>query len=179
MESTNEKPAEQLGDYIKRLRKERGLTIVAFAERTKLSKQYICDLEHNRRGRKLDGLTAAKIAAVLDVPTSDVVDKVRKVTSKEARNYADYHRILRSRVRATAALTDISELRNGLAMLRIALKTYQHTPKEAYKLLQKLENITESLDSTLSYKREPAKRWTRVQGDDAKFGPGRPLQNAR
>ena len=185
MESTlenNKKPDdsdERLGDFIRRKRIERKLSVVQFAEATKLSKQYISDLEHNRRGRKIDGLTASKIAAALDVPVSTLTDKVRKVTDKEARHYEAYQRVLRSTERARQAFGQIAEQRRLAAELRIALRLGTTAQKDSLKLLQQLENTTESLARTLSYKREPAKRWARVEGEDAKFKPGRPASNVR
>ena len=66
--------ANALGDKIRKLRKDKGLTLEQLAQKTESSKGYIWELE-NRDTRKPSAEKLMKIAKVLDVTTEFLLDK--------------------------------------------------------------------------------------------------------
>ncbi len=68
-----ENDLNSLGEKIRRLRKEKGLTIEQLAEQTDSSKGYIWELE-NRDTRKPSAEKLVKIAAILNVDIEFLLD---------------------------------------------------------------------------------------------------------
>ncbi len=170
MPPPEEKASEKLGDYIRRVRLAKKFSITKLAEMVSMSKQYLCDLEHGRRGERMEQHTVSRLAAALDIPAFEIADRLeKKLSDKELRKFADYHRVLRSNLRAQAALRQVSELREAAVRIRIALRT----GKDSAKALQHLETTIEALDSTLAYKGLKPKRWAASEGPDAKYTAGR------
>ena len=138
---------ETLGDYIRRVRVERGLPAIRLARPCGLSKQYLSDIEHNRRGQVLEARTAARLAAALDVPVSEIAALADDLTDSEQEAFATYHRVLRSNSRALTVLTLMQSLRKSVDSLKLALERGESARLTA----QQIETTVESLDDALQY----------------------------
>lgn len=138
---------ETLGGYIRRVREARGMTATRLARCCGLSRQYLSDLEHDRRGQVLEARTAARLAAALDVPSSEIATLVDDLTSSEQEAFATYHRVLRSNARALMVLTLLQALRKHVTSLKEASKRGEVRAQ----LVEALETTVESLDDTLQY----------------------------
>ena len=111
----------------------------------------------------MNTLTAAKLAAALDIPIVEIEARLYKLSDKEQRSFADYHRVLRSNIRAQQALDNVLRLRGLAVEIRAAVhgcsgkdpNLRQRSAKEGLKLVQELEITVKLLDTALSYKRGP------------------------
>ena len=138
---------ETLGMYIRRVREERGMTATRLARCCGLSRSYLSDLEHDRRGQVLDAKTAARLAAALDVPSGELAACVDDLTSTEQEAFATYHRVLRSNARAMTVLTLLQALRKHVT----SLKEAANRGEVMRQLVEGIETTVESLDDTLQY----------------------------
>ena len=159
---------EPLGSFLRRIRLERGMSAVDVARSCHLSKQYYCDIEHGRKGQKLDMREVARLATCLEIPIEEITSRVDRLTNKEARQYSEYHRVLRSNTRAEQALGHVQALRTIAQELELGFRTR----KDVSKALQRLERTIGLLDTTLAYRNPRPKRWA-GEGDDYKLAPGR------
>jgi transcriptional regulator with XRE-family HTH domain len=156
---------EKLGDFVRRIRLERKYQITFVAKACGVSQQYVCDVEHGRRGQKMEASLAARLAACLDVPVHDIISRLDKLSEKEMQAYSAYYRVLRSSVRATRVFNLMRTLKDHAARVRIA----RMSGREADKALQAFEITLNELDKTLTYQGPRPKRWARSGGDDDKF----------
>lgn len=77
--SSPQRPSKQaLGDVIRELRKERGLTIEGLARDAALHPTYVSGIERGRNNPSLEALR--KLATVLDVPLSEIVLRAEALT---------------------------------------------------------------------------------------------------
>lgn len=84
-----------LGDKIRKLRKEKGLTLDALADLTDSSKSYIWELE-NKNPPRPSAEKLAKIAEKLDTTLEFLLDGGESVTEEDAadaRFYRDYRKM--------------------------------------------------------------------------------------
>lgn len=77
--------ATKLGDKIKKLRNERGLTLDELAEKTSSSKSYIWELENKSIG-KPSAQKLSKVAEVLGVTTEYLLNSNKDVTVESAKD---------------------------------------------------------------------------------------------
>jgi transcriptional regulator with XRE-family HTH domain len=65
-----------IGDVVRKLRREQGLTLIALSACAGVSKTTLSELE--RKGRNFERLTLAKVASALGVSESDLFDRLRE-----------------------------------------------------------------------------------------------------
>lgn len=121
-----------IGDKIREARKAAGLTQVELAQKTRLSRSYIGDLEKDRYNPSISAL--ALIAKVTEIPLSSLVDNESKppphsssadglpdLTPKDERQIArDLENIVDS-LNGAAAMSDDPEDEEDREMLKAAL----------------------------------------------------------
>jgi len=102
-----------LGEAIRSLREQQGLTLRALATKTKLSAPYLSDLEHNRRGAKPGTLDRIADALGIDV---NVFEPVQNTLTSELKDW------LNNSPEMVALLKEIRAKDRSPAELRTAMR---------------------------------------------------------
>lgn len=142
---------ESLAEFFANKRREAKLKMAEVAKACGISRSFLCDVEHGRRGLTLT--TAIRIAACLDVSPDEVVSRLDE--SKDAADYNVYVRVLRSNERASQVARHMKLAAMHIETLKQALKSQ----KTSLKVVQELETTLEMLNDVLAYKNERPKRW--------------------
>lgn len=135
---------ETLGQYLKRVRRDKRVTGPVLARACGFSRSYLEDLEADKHSH-LGADTVRRLAAMLGVPECEIAERAVRVTDTNGEDFADYQRVLRSNARAIQALGAVREMRDRLKALKCALDS----ANEAQQLAQALENTVDSLDAAL------------------------------
>jgi transcriptional regulator with XRE-family HTH domain len=139
----------EFGRYLRNIRKSRGRKLKDVALAVGKTTSYICDLELGRRGTsRIDPLMIFKMADYLNVPVNEFLVRAGIVDRETHNTYADYTKILRSKLRAQHVGALITAAKNDIKALKNAAEGVRNGVPE---ILYSLENHILELDSTLKH----------------------------
>lgn len=112
--------ANELGKYLRVLRKERKLRLADVGRACNRSAAFICDLEKGLRGKRPRPEMLIQLAEYFQVPVTAMLEKGGLIIDKENENYKLYMKVTRNKVKSERIRLTFGVIHELLSELEVA-----------------------------------------------------------
>jgi transcriptional regulator with XRE-family HTH domain len=140
---------QDLGKYIRVLRKERRLKLADVGRACNRSAAFICDIEKGVRGKRPNPEMLIQLAEYFNVPITAMLEKGGLVVDEKSENYKLYLKVTRNKVKSKRIVDGFSTINEVI----MELETVVVSQPVARRLTNSLMNSIRELESVILHGR--------------------------
>lgn len=141
--------ANDLGKYIRTLRKERKLKLIDVGRACHRSAAFICDIEKGVRGKRPNPEMLIQLAEYFNVPITAMLEKGGLVVDQKSESYKLYLKVTRNKVKSMRIVNSFETINELIMELETAVVGYP----AARGLTNSLMNSIRELESAILHGR--------------------------